>query len=353
MSFDDIGPAPAPASVEPVGSPASVLHRLHVVPIGRKRDALLQLLAENGPQNLVFTRTRHGADKIARFLDKQGIQVTAIHGDKSQGARQRALAAFRDGSVAVLVATDLAARGLDLEGLPLLLNYDLPNSVAEYEARIARCAEQGSVATSLLTQEEAPQFRTLRECFGDRLEMVPLPGLEAPEAFDPDYQPEVRPIAAETPPVPAEAGEETAESKPGGRQRRKPRTAAEKPPATPRPAVAQPRSERPEPGNSLNPARGAAGKRRRGRPDPFAPPAPPSDEDTYNIYDERQPDDYRDQWSVLGPESGRPSWTYAEQPLPQVGEARAVAGTQAAPRGAGRHTKPHGARRHGRRPAPR
>src|SRR6185369_6220168 len=106
---------------------ATVTHRVHPVDATRKRDLLLHLLAaDSRRRTLVFGRTKHGADKLCSFLEKSGLRTAAIHGNKSQGARTKALKDFKSGKITVLVATDIAARGLDIDQLPIVVNYDLP-----------------------------------------------------------------------------------------------------------------------------------------------------------------------------------------------------------------------------------
>ncbi len=124
---------------------------------GVKRHLLAHLIRSGGwRQVLVFTRTKHGANRLAEQLEKDGIAAMAIHGNKSQNARTRALAAFKDGSLPVLVATDIAARGLDIDQLPHVVNFELPNVPEDYVHRIGRTGRAGSPgsAVSLVDQEE-------------------------------------------------------------------------------------------------------------------------------------------------------------------------------------------------------
>ena len=182
-------------SLPPISTPVlpgMVVHRIHPVALGRKRDVLQHLLAQLPEQStLVYTRTKHGADKIARFLERCGFKAAAIHGDKSQGARNRALAGFKSGELKVLVITDIAARLLDFEGLPMVLSYDLPHVAEDYALRASRTGtpEQAGLAVTIITQEESPQFRAVRDYMQCPLELVPLPGFEAAEAFDPERDP--------------------------------------------------------------------------------------------------------------------------------------------------------------------
>lgn len=460
---DPARPASMPLlSLPAIDSPAlpgTVIHRIHPVALGRKRDVLQHLLAQVPEQStLVYTRTKHGADKIARFLERCGFKAAAIHGDKSQGARNRALAGFKSGDLKALVITDIAARLLDFEGLPMVLSYDLPHIAEDYAQRVRRTGTPESIglAVTIITQEESPQFRAVRDHMQCRLDLVPLAGFEATEAFDPERDPlpqrgggdaDGEPAAApEAAPAPPRRDAAVAKDAPAGRGRRdrrgrqgrnetRPRdvvgapvaaaavidaepaedaeqpgdrqpnsnannsarharpTNGERPVRSDRPVRGdrharrerplrgdrQPGAEvphavladddgnddRPGRGNSLAappPAQMIAGNpgRRRGRKDPFATVV--VDEDRANIYDERQPDSYRDQWSVLGPDTGRPSWTYAEHQPPIVeapraarpaGPAGASAGPRRGPGGGGgargpQQGQPRGQQRHGR-----
>ncbi|MCA9514237.1 MAG: DEAD/DEAH box helicase, partial [Myxococcales bacterium] len=114
-------------------------------------------------RTLVFTRTKHGADRVTRFLEKIGVPSAAIHGNKAQGARQRALAAFSEGRVRALVATDIAARGIDVDGLTHVINFDLPNEPESYVHRIGRTARAGKdgVALSFCGQDELDYLRDI------------------------------------------------------------------------------------------------------------------------------------------------------------------------------------------------
>src|SRR5581483_5838306 len=123
-----------------------VIHLDH----GAKSQILAEILrAEPIDRALVFTRTKHGADKIVRILSKSGIAAEAIHGNKSQGQRERALASFRKGQVRTLVATDIAARGIDVDGVSHVINYDLPNIPESYVHRIGRTARAGAAGTAI------------------------------------------------------------------------------------------------------------------------------------------------------------------------------------------------------------
>jgi ATP-dependent RNA helicase RhlE len=136
-------------------SPAKVTvdrinQRVYFVPAQAKRDLLVELLADPAMERvLVFTRTKHGADKVCKFLRHAGLAVEAIHGNKAQNARVRALEAFRSGHARVLVATDIAARGIDVPGISHVVNYELPNEPESYVHRIGRTARAGAGGTAL------------------------------------------------------------------------------------------------------------------------------------------------------------------------------------------------------------
>jgi ATP-dependent RNA helicase RhlE len=136
------------------------------VPSDRKRDALATLLGDPAFERvLVFTRTKHGADRVVRHLSAAGIEAIAIHGNKSQPQRERALAGFRAGGSRVLVATDIAARGIDVEGVSHVINFELPNVPEDYVHRIGRTARAGAagVAISLCSDEERGYLRDIEK----------------------------------------------------------------------------------------------------------------------------------------------------------------------------------------------
>ena len=134
-----------------------------LIPVDKKRKAglLIDLIKENSwEQALVFSRTKHGANKLVQLLEKAGITAVPIHGNKSQNARTKALADFKAGKVRILVATDIAARGLDIDQLPQVVNFDLPNVAEDYVHRIGRTGRAGSKgqAVSLVSADEFPQL---------------------------------------------------------------------------------------------------------------------------------------------------------------------------------------------------
>ncbi len=142
---------PVRVEVTPISSTAEIIQQsLYFVDKGNKNALLVDVLNEQTASSvLVFTRTKHGADKVVRFLTKHGIKSDAIHGNKSQNNRQRALGNFRDKSIRVLVATDIAARGIDVEEMELVINYELPNIAETYVHRIGRTGRAGNKGTAI------------------------------------------------------------------------------------------------------------------------------------------------------------------------------------------------------------
>lgn len=159
----------------------TVAQSVYEVEKSAKRDLLVHLIKSgNWFQVLVFTRTKHGADRLARQLDKAGIEAMAIHGNKSQGARTRALGAFKSGSLRVLVATDIAARGIDIDRLPHVVNYELPNVAEDYVHRIGRTGRAGESgeAISLVDAEERKLLKGIERLIKRPLDVRPLPAFE-------------------------------------------------------------------------------------------------------------------------------------------------------------------------------
>jgi ATP-dependent RNA helicase RhlE len=142
---------PVEISVNPENSTAEkVTQWITAVDKKKKADVLTYLIKENNwQQALIFTKTKHGANKLTKHLDAQGLTAAAIHGNKSQGARTKALAAFKEGTIKILVATDIAARGIDIDLLPQVVNFDLPNVPEDYVHRIGRTARAGNSGQAL------------------------------------------------------------------------------------------------------------------------------------------------------------------------------------------------------------
>ena len=155
--------------------------RVYPVDRERKRELLTQLIKEhNWFQVLVFTRTKHGANRLAEQLEKEGIPAMAIHGNKSQAARTRALAEFKTAKLQVLVATDIAARGIDIVELPHVVNYELPNVPEDYVHRIGRTGRAGSngEASSLVCVDELKLLKDIERLIKREIPVVNVPGFE-------------------------------------------------------------------------------------------------------------------------------------------------------------------------------
>jgi ATP-dependent RNA helicase RhlE len=164
---------------------------VHFVDKGRKRELLSQLIkAKDWKQVLVFTRTKHGANKLTKQLEEYGISASAIHGNKSQGARTKALASFKANEIRVLVATDIAARGIDIDLLPHVVNYELPNVPEDYVHRIGRTgrAGQSGEAVSLVCVDEHQLLKDIEKFTKSEIPKVDI------EAFRPDPNIKAEPI---------------------------------------------------------------------------------------------------------------------------------------------------------------
>ena len=160
---------------------AIITQVVHPVDKARKREMLSQLIkTQDWRQVLVFTRTKHGANRLAEQLGKDGITAAAIHGNKSQGARTKALADFKAGAVRVLVATDIAARGLDIDQLPHVVNFELPNVAEDYVHRIGRTGRAGNngEAMSLVCIDEHKLLAGIERLIKKRIPVVQIPGFE-------------------------------------------------------------------------------------------------------------------------------------------------------------------------------
>jgi ATP-dependent RNA helicase RhlE len=185
-----------PASIEVArrNAPAeAVAQRVILVDREAKRALLAKLISDHAWfQVLVFTRTKHGANRLAEYLDKAGISALAIHGNKSQNARTRALADFKDGSLQVLVATDIAARGIDIDELPHVVNFELPNVAEDYVHRIGRTGRAGASgeAVSLVCVDEFDFLKGIEKLIGRALPRATVAGFEP----DPNARPEPIPM---------------------------------------------------------------------------------------------------------------------------------------------------------------
>ena len=167
---------PEKVEVTPVSSTAETIKQAIYFVEKKDKKNLLNFILQNKAIKgaLVFTRTKHGADKVARELNKNNIHAEAIHGNKSQGARQRALGNFKNGDTRVLVATDIAARGIDVEGLTHVINYELPNVPETYVHRIGRTGRAGAsgIALSFCDEEEKNDLKGIQKLIGFAIPVV-------------------------------------------------------------------------------------------------------------------------------------------------------------------------------------
>ncbi len=171
---------PVEISVAPPNSTAERIEQtMYAAEKSEKPRMLMQILRDlNLPQVIVFSRTKHGANRLVKQLDSGGFLAAAIHGNKSQGARTKALSDFKAGKIQVLVATDIAARGLDIEKLPYVINYDLPQVAEDYVHRIGRTGRAGQVghAISLVMDEEFKTLKAIEKLIGQPIERCKLEG---------------------------------------------------------------------------------------------------------------------------------------------------------------------------------
>lgn len=164
---------PVRVEVAPVSSVVETIKQsVYFVEKQEKKDLLINILKKDLSKSiLVFSRTKHGADRISKILGKAGIQSAAIHGNKSQNARQRALSDFKSNDIRVLIATDIAARGIDIDQLELVINYDLPDVAETYVHRIGRTGRAGNDGTALTfcAEDERPMLRDIQKLTGIKL----------------------------------------------------------------------------------------------------------------------------------------------------------------------------------------
>jgi ATP-dependent RNA helicase RhlE len=176
---------------------STVTHAVYPVPRDRKSTLLVELLkAANMDSVLIFTRTKHGADRVVRHLEDQEIAATAMHADKSQGERTRALEDFKSGKIRVLVATDIAQRGLDVSGISHVINYDVPQQPEDYVHRIGRTGRAAATgdAYTFMSPDEIAMVRTIERMIGQQIPRISVPGYDfgttsdvaVPVASEPD-----------------------------------------------------------------------------------------------------------------------------------------------------------------------
>lgn len=167
-----------------------IIQRAYRTDKSSKTALIIKLISEgNWQQVLVFTRTKHGANRLCKKMISKGIKASAIHGNKSQAARTKALAGFKDGSIRVLVATDIAARGLDISLLPHVINFELPNIAEDYVHRIGRTGRAGAKgeAISLVSSDEIAYLTSIEKLLGEKLKMAVIEGFE-PSKITPDNE---------------------------------------------------------------------------------------------------------------------------------------------------------------------
>ena len=163
---------PTRVEVTPVSSAVDTVEQgVYFVEKPEKKKLLVSLLKQEKKSVLVFSRTKHGADNISRLVKKSGIKSEAIHGDKSQGQRQRALSNFKAGAIRVMVATDIAARGIDIQELEIVINYDLPDVAETYVHRIGRTGRAGHLGTAVTfcSEEEQSKIREIQVLTGKKI----------------------------------------------------------------------------------------------------------------------------------------------------------------------------------------
>ena len=160
---------------------STVTHAVYPVPREKKNALLVQLLTGKVHESvLIFSRTKHGADRIVRDLEKAGVTATAMHADKTQAQRTRALQDFKDGKISVLVATDIAQRGLDISGITHVINYDVPTQAEDYVHRIGRtgrAAKEGDAYT-FMAPDEIAMVRTIERVIGQPIPRISVPGYD-------------------------------------------------------------------------------------------------------------------------------------------------------------------------------
>lgn len=228
---------PVEVSVSPANTTVDLVEQwIYPVDKSNKSQLLTHLIKDNDWQQvLVFSRTKHGANRIVKQLESRGISAAAIHGNKSQGARTKALADFKQGKVKALIATDIAARGIDIDQLPQVVNFDLPNVAEDYVHRIGRTGRAGATgqAISLVTQDEFKELVDIEILTKQIIQRKIIKGFEPNQAL-PESKADQRPIKAKKPKAPKQdhrdghrgGGQRAGESRPSSRRRSGSRSAS-------------------------------------------------------------------------------------------------------------------------------
>ena len=271
---------PEHIAVTPSAKPVDKIEqKVYFVEKAEKKTLLAQIIQEsNVHQTLVFTRTKHGADRVARDLNRAGVKAKSIHGDKSQNQRQRALTEFKECKIAVLVATDIAARGIDINELPLVINYDLPNIPETYVHRIGRTGRAGQEGTaiSFCDQSERPYLADIEKLIGKNIpvagevahtETALVPASREPAQHKTANKRSRRKLVSENAPAEAVAAEAAAE-KAAKQQARKAKAAAKRP--SRREKAAQVQAEQQAKAAAPRASRSPVGRGRGRRNDPYA-----------------------------------------------------------------------------------
>ncbi len=204
---------------------STVTHAVYPVPRDRKSQLLVQLLKRPEMDSvLVFTRTKHGADRVVRHLDDESITATAMHADKSQGERTRALEDFKAGKIRVLVATDIAQRGLDVSGISHVINYDVPQQPEDYVHRIGRTGRAAATgdAFTFMSPDEISMVRAIERTIGQQIPRISVPGFDFGTTAEAVVPVTPEPIVADLPANQEVSAEPAPDAKP--RQYRRPRS---------------------------------------------------------------------------------------------------------------------------------
>ncbi len=255
---------PVRAEVAPQGTTAAeIVQGVVFARTKQKRKILSDMLADEAMRSvIVFARTKHGADRVTRDLERDGFEAAVIHGNKSQNARQKALNGFRDGSVRILVATDIAARGIDVPGISHVVNFDLPDEAESYVHRIGRTGRNGAdgVAITLVDPTENAKLRQVERIIRMKLPVI-ADHLDSPDPR-PDPRPEPRQPANDRP-----AGERKGRPQGGGqRGEGADRQRADGKPSAKRPFAGKPQGERkPEGARPFRSRRRPGGRNRQAR----------------------------------------------------------------------------------------